>query len=119
MIYNTPTRGEDGMYHVKAITDEKKRCFVQLSNVKVTEVDNDAGEVSFEVTDEDNQAKLNVIHVSNLQSALENSKEWFGPLTPLKYIYNFEVNKDNIDFILLIIWLPSFIFLFYKIYMWL
>tara|TARA_B100001113_G_scaffold20652_1_gene15282 strand:- start:3441 stop:3986 length:546 start_codon:yes stop_codon:yes gene_type:complete len=97
MIYNTPTRGDDGMYHVKAITDEKKRCFVQLSNVKVTEVDNDSGEVSFEVTDEDNQAKLNIIHVSNLQSAVENAKEWFGKELSDKTINNAYAREGDIS----------------------
>lgn len=57
--------------------------------------------------------------ITRIERHLFNSKEWFGPLTPLKYIYDFELNKDNIDFILLIIWLPSFIFLIYKIYIWL
>ena len=39
MIYNSPTKADDGMRHVKAYTDEKKRCFIQLPGVKVLDID--------------------------------------------------------------------------------
>lgn len=78
MIYDTLSKGEDGLYHTRALNDEKKRHFIQLNGVTVSDVDQELGEVSFEVTGDDNQAKVESVHVTNLQSALENSKTWFG-----------------------------------------
>ena len=82
MIYDTLSKGEDGLYHSRALNDEKKRYFIQLNGVTVSDVDHETGEVSFEVTGEDNQAKVESVHVTNLQSALENSKTWFGKELP-------------------------------------
>lgn len=97
MIYNTPTKDEDGMYHVKAVNDDNKRCFVQLSNVVVSDVDVDSGEVSFDVTSEDNQAKLATIHDSNTNAAVENSKEWFGKQLSDKTIHGAYTREGDIS----------------------
>ena len=97
MIYDTPQKGEDGMYHVRALTEEKKRCLIQLTGVKVSDVDTNSGEVSFNVTGEDNQAKLETIHASNIQSALKNSKEWFGKELPDKTITNAYMKDDELS----------------------
>ena len=78
MIYDTPTKADDGMRHVKALTEDKKRCFIQLNDVSVLDVDYSTGEVSIEITGEDNQAKIENVHSTNIKSALENSEEWFG-----------------------------------------
>lgn len=78
MIYDTLSKGEDGLYHTKALNDEKKRHFIQLNGVKVVDVDDETGEISFEVLGDTNQAKVETVHVTNLQSAMENSKSWFG-----------------------------------------
>ena len=86
MIYDTLSKGEDGLYHSRALNDEIKRYFVQLDGVIVSDVDQETGEVSFEVTGEDNQAKVESVHTINLQSALENSKMWFGKELPEKTI---------------------------------
>ena len=37
MIYDTVAKGEDGLYHVRAFTDERKRKFIQLNDVKIVE----------------------------------------------------------------------------------
>jgi len=37
MIYDTVSKGEDGLYHVRAFTDERKRKFIQLNDVKIVE----------------------------------------------------------------------------------
>ena len=37
MIYDTVSKGEDGLYHVRAFTDDRKRKFVQLNDVKIVE----------------------------------------------------------------------------------
>ena len=86
MIYGTPVKGEDGMYHVKALTQENKKCFIKLSDVKVSDVDVSTGEVSFDICSEENQSKIDTINASILSSALENSKEWFGKELPEKII---------------------------------
>ena len=82
MIYDTLSKGEDGLYHTRALTDERKRYFVQLNGVTVTDVDQETGEVSLEIIGEDNQAKIESVHVMNIQSAMENSATWFGKELP-------------------------------------
>jgi len=77
MIYDTLSKGEDGLYHTRALNNEKKRHFIQLNGVTVSDIDHELGEVSFEITGDDNQAKVEDVHTTNLQSALENSKTWF------------------------------------------
>ena len=76
--------------------DDNKRCFVQLSNVVVSDVDVDSGEVSFEVTREENQAKLAAIHDSNTNAAVENSKEWFGKQLSEKTIHGAYTREGDI-----------------------
>jgi hypothetical protein len=97
MIYDTPKKGEDGMYHVRALTEERKRYLIQLTGVKVSDIDTVSGEVSFEVIGEDNQAKLENIHESNIQSAIENSKEWFGKELPDKTITNAYMKDEELS----------------------
>ena len=97
MIYDTLSKGEDGLYHSRALNDEKKRYFVQLDGVTVSDVDHETGEVSFEVTGEDNQAKVESVHVTNLQSALENSKTWFGKELPEKTISGAYTRSENLE----------------------
>lgn len=98
MNYGTPIKGEDGMYHVKALTQENKKYFIKLSNVKVLDVDvSTAGEVSFEIAGEENQSKINTINASILSSALENSKEWFGKELSEKIINNAFTKSEDIS----------------------
>ena len=75
MIYNTPTKGEDGLYFVKALNDEKRKCFVQLNKVKVTDV---SGEIVIDIVSEANTKKVEGVDAQNLAAALENSETWFG-----------------------------------------
>jgi len=88
MIYNKPTKADDGMRHVAAFTDEKKRCFIQLPCVKVLDTDSEMGEVSFEITGEENQAKIESVHESSIESAVENAVEWFGKELSEKTVTN-------------------------------
>jgi len=97
MIYDTLSKGEDGLYHSRALNDEKKRYFIQLNGVTVSDVDHETGEVSFEVTGEDNQAKVESVHVTNLQSALENSKTRFGKELPEKTISSAYTRSENLE----------------------
>lgn len=97
MIYDTLSKGEDGLYHSRALNDDNKRYFVQLDGVIVSDVDQETGEVSFEVTGENNQAKVESVHTTNLQSALENSKMWFGKELPEKTISGAYTISDNLE----------------------
>ena len=75
MIYNAPAKGEDGLYFVKALNDEKRKCLVQLNNVKVSDV---SGEVVFELDSDVNIKKIEDIDAGNLVAANENCETWFG-----------------------------------------
>lgn len=75
MIYNTPTKGEDGLYFVKTLNDDKRKCLVQLNKVKVTDV---SGEIVMDLGSEVNTQKINTIDTANLEAALENCESWFG-----------------------------------------
>ena len=68
-----------------------------MNGVTVSDVDHETGEVSFEVTGEDNQAKVESVHVTNLQSALENSKTWFGKELPEKTISSAYTRSENLE----------------------
>lgn len=73
MIYDKLTKGEDGLYHVNAYTDERKKYFIQLNDVTITDVsDND---IVFEPS---NNEKVDSIHEQIIQNAIENAEEWFG-----------------------------------------
>ena len=71
MFYSKPLKDESGTYVVKAYTDEKKKCFVQVSG-NITHED---GEVSFLLND---TSKIQNIDDENLKSAKVNSEAWFG-----------------------------------------
>lgn len=75
MFYNTPSKGDDGLYFVKSFTDDKRKCFVQLNNVTVSEV---SGEMIFDLNSEVNTKKVSDIENMNLSAAYENCVEWFG-----------------------------------------
>lgn len=89
MLYNTPAKGEDGCYFVRAVNDDKKKYFVQLNKVQVTNVS--GGELTIDLRSNANQKKIAAIDEANLQAAQENSVEWFGKaklLDALKKAYS-------------------------------
>ena len=75
MIYNAPTKGEDGLYFVKALNDDKRKSFVQLNGVKVSDVTED---VVLDLMSEANTQKVTDIDEKNLIAAHENCEAWFG-----------------------------------------
>lgn len=75
MIYNTPTKGDDGLYFVKVLNDDRRKCLIQLNKVKISD---SSGEISMDVISESNAKKIQDIDESNLESALENCESWFG-----------------------------------------
>jgi len=64
MIYDTLSKGEDGLYHSRALNDDNKRYFVQLDGVTVSDVDQETGEVSFEVTGKTTRPRSNLFTLS-------------------------------------------------------
>jgi hypothetical protein len=75
MIYNAPAKGDDGLYFVKALNDDKRKCFVQLNKVKIADV---SGEIVMDVVSEGNSKKIEDIDALNLSAAHENCETWFG-----------------------------------------
>ena len=95
MIYGSLSKGEDGLYHVNALTEDKKRCYVQVKNVKV--VDDVSGEVTFDISDATGVEKIESIHTQNLTSAIENSETWFGKKLTEKTINKVYTKEDTIS----------------------
>lgn len=75
MIYNAPAKGEDGLYFVKALNEEKRKYFVQLNGVKISDV---TEEVVFDMMSEENAHKIDTIDAENLTAAQDNCEVWFG-----------------------------------------
>ena len=75
MIYNTPTKGEDGLYFVKALNDEKRKYLIQLNKVKIADV---SGEIVMDIASDANREKIECVDARNLDAALENCESWFG-----------------------------------------
>jgi|TARA_R110001599_G_scaffold4911_1_gene24851 hypothetical protein len=102
MLYSPPTKGDDGLYFVKALNDTKRKCMVQLNKVKVSEI---TGEVVFDLVSEANADKLKVVDAGNLIAAHENASSWFGKALSEKVvegaytptISNDQITGDRID----------------------
>lgn len=75
MIYNAPAKGDDGLYFVKTLNDEKRKYFVQLNGVKVADV---SGEIVLDLVSDANIQKIEGIDAGNLEAANENCESWFG-----------------------------------------
>lgn len=75
MLYNAPAKGEDGLYFVKALSDSKRKCLVQLNGVKIVDV---SGDIVMDLDSEVNTAKIQAIDTDNLSAAVENAETWFG-----------------------------------------
>ena len=78
MIYGTPNKGDDGLYFVKALSDEKKKHFVQLNRVNKVTVSGDSNEVTIDMVSEKNTQRIEDIDELNIKSAVENASSWFG-----------------------------------------
>jgi len=76
MLYNTPAKQDDGCYFVRATTDDKKKHFIQLNKVRIT--DNADTDITIDPVSVGNKRKIAAINKANLQAAKENCKEWFG-----------------------------------------
>ncbi len=95
MIYgSTPSKGEDGLYYVKATTDGGKRCYVQVKNVVVTEDTDD--EVTFDLSGAVGVENVEAIHANNIAAANENSVAWFTKQLPKKTISKLYTKQDTL-----------------------
>ena len=92
MIYDTVSKGEDGLYHVRAFTDERKRKFIQLNDVKIVEKTGE--DLSFEPAD---FTKIDELHDVNIQNAIENCEAWFGRKLADKTIKSAYIRDDTIS----------------------
>lgn len=90
MFYDKISKGEDGLYHVRAFTDDRKRYFVQLNNVTITDVGED---LVFETDSE----KITAIHEMNIQNAIDNSQEWFGKTLTEKTLRTAYTHEDTLS----------------------
>jgi len=96
MIYGkTPSKGEDGLYHVKAMTDGGKRCYVHVKNVVVTD-DTDA-ELTFDLSGAVGVENVEAIHANNIDAANENSVAWFTKQLPKKTISKLYIKQDTLS----------------------
>ena len=94
MIYGSLSKGEDGLYHVSALTEEKKRCYVQVKNAKVVDADAD---VTFDLSNAVGVDKVEAIHAKNVESAIENSQTWFGKQLPEQTINKVYTKEDTLS----------------------
>jgi hypothetical protein len=76
MLYNSPAKGDDGLYFVRATTDDKRKCFIQLNKVKIAALS--GAEVTIDACSPANKRKLTAVDNENLQAAQENAVTWFG-----------------------------------------
>ena len=95
MIYGTLAKGEDGLYHVKAMTDGGKRCYVHVKNVVVTEDTDD--ELTFDLSGAVGVENVEAIHANNIAAANENSVTWFGKQLPEKTISKVYTKQDTLS----------------------
>jgi len=75
MLYNAPVKGDDGLYFVKALTDEKRKCFIQLNGVTIADASN---EITFDLKNDSNRNRVQLIDDLNFEAARENCESWFG-----------------------------------------
>jgi hypothetical protein len=75
MIFDTLTKGDDGLRYVKVRNDTKRKVFVQLNGVKISDI---SGDVSIDLVSEANADKIRAIDLGNISAAHENAADWFG-----------------------------------------
>lgn len=93
MIYGTPIKGEDGLYHAKVTTDDNKRRYVQVKNAKVIDASSD---VTFDLSEAKGVNVVDEIHATNIQTAIENSASWFGKNLQDKTIEKIYTKEDTL-----------------------
>jgi|TARA_R110000803_G_scaffold177089_2_gene239487 hypothetical protein len=90
MIYDKLAKGDDGLYHVRVFTDDRKKHFVQLNDVTITDI---TGDISFDISTPE---KVDAIHEVNIQNAIDNSQEWFGKKLAEKTLRSAYTREDTL-----------------------
>jgi len=75
MIFDTLTKGEDGLRTVKVRNDNKRKVFVQLNGVKISDISDD---ILIDIVSDVNVEKIKVIDSGNVTAAQESAVDWFG-----------------------------------------
>lgn len=91
MIYSTPIKGEDGLYHVRAYTDDRKRYFVRVDGSKIVDLTDD--DMTFDV---DASESIDTLHDMNIAHAVENAEAWFGKKISEKTIRSSYIRDETI-----------------------
>jgi len=73
MIFDTLTKGEDGLRTVKVRNDNKRKVFVQLNGVKISDITDD---ILIDIVSDVNVEKIKVIDSGNVTAAQENAVDW-------------------------------------------
>ena len=66
MIFDTLTKGEDGLRTVKVRNDNKRKVFVQLNGVKISDISDD---ILIDIVSDANVEKIKVIDSGNVTAA--------------------------------------------------
>ena len=88
MIYTPPTKNDDGMYYVKAYTDDKKKNLIQMNGTHV--LSTEGQEVTIKLKD---PQRIVAIDTLNITSSVENSTAWFGKELSEETIRSMYVNS--------------------------
>jgi hypothetical protein len=91
MIYSTPSKGEDGLYRVRAYTDERKRHFLRVDGAKIVDITDE--DITFDVNGSD---AVDTLHGMNIQNAIENAETWFGKKVAEKTIRSSYIRDETI-----------------------
>ena len=91
MIYSNPIKGDDGLYHVRTYTDERKRRFLRVNDVKIVDITDD--DITFDVNGSE---IIDSLHDMNTKSAIENTETWFGKKVSEKTIRSSYIRDEVI-----------------------
>jgi hypothetical protein len=75
MIFDTLSKGDDGLRFVKVHNDDKRKVFIQLNGVKISDASDEA---VLDLVSDFNIDKINAIDATNIEAAQANSTDWFG-----------------------------------------
>jgi hypothetical protein len=75
MLFDTLTKGDDGLRFVKVLNDNKRKVLIQMNGVKISDI---SDEVVLDLVSDSNIEKVSAIDAKNVEAAQENSTAWFG-----------------------------------------
>ena len=75
MLFDTLTKGDDGLRFVKVLNDNKRKVLIQMNGVKISDI---SDEVVLDLMSDSNIEKVSAVDAKNVEAAQENSTAWFG-----------------------------------------